>query len=86
MTVEEYYTAPEQDVFEEIKREAIGIWKEYDDTYGYASGKINSIKDIHNVKDNAWYMVGMFDSENQAKLLARVSEKTRELIHRARGY
>ena len=80
MTQEQYYTAPPQEVFDEIKTAAIQIWSEYDDQYGYASGKIGRIKDIENVKDNAWYMVAMFDGHNQQKLFTLVSDATRDMI------
>lgn len=80
MTHYQYYTAPPQAVFDEIKAAAIEIWKTYDDTYGYATDKINAIKDIQNVKDNAWYMVAMFDHINRAKLLSKVGLGTRMLI------
>ena len=75
-----YYTAPPQAVFDEIKAAAIEIWKTYDDTYGYATDKIDSIKDIQNVKDNAWYMVAMFDAPNRVKLLLKVSDATKLMI------
>lgn len=80
MTQEEYYTAPAQEIFDDIKQAAIKIWREYDDTYGYATGKIGGIKDIQNVKDNAWFIVAMFDHINQAKLLLHVSDATREIL------
>ena len=83
MTVDEYYTAPPQDVFDDIKNNAIVIWETYDDTYGYQSEKINKIKSIKNVKDNAWYIVAMFDAGNIIKLLTLVKPDTRELIIRA---
>lgn len=83
MTQEEYYTAPPDAVFEDIKRCAIAIWQTYDDAYGYATGKINAIKDIANVKDNAWNMVVMFDWKNKQKLLTLVQPETREMILRA---
>lgn len=80
MTREQYYTAPPQKVFDEIKTAAIEIWSGYDDTYKYATGKIDRIKDIKNVKDNAWYMVAMFDYDNQRKLLNMVSPETAAMI------
>lgn len=80
MTTEEYYTAPPDDVFNEIKEAAIKIWSSYDDTYGYATEKIGRIKDIENVKDNAWYMVAMFDQPNQCKLVSLVSDKTKVYV------
>lgn len=83
MTPEEYYVPPSDAVFEDIKRCSIAIWKTYDDTYGYATKKIDSIKDIANVKDNAWYMVAMFDYKNREKLLYLVQPETAKLIHRA---
>lgn len=83
MSVDLYYTAPTQEVFDDIKENAIKIWKTYDDQFGYATDKINSIKDIGNVKDNYMYMVSMFDSNNQAKLFDMVKPETATLIKEA---
>lgn len=80
MTQTEYYTAPSQEVFDEIKQAAIEIWEGYDDSYGYASEKINQIKNLQNASDNAWYMVAMFDRSNQTKLMRLVSAQTCDLI------
>ena len=76
----DYYKAPDQDVFDEIKRASIELWRTYDDTYGYASQKISRIKDIENVRDNAWYMVAMFDQFNQIKLIKLLNEKARTAV------
>lgn len=65
----DYYKAPSDEVFNEIKRACIELWSTYDDTHGYASEKIDQIKGIRNISDNAWYMVAMFDPTNQQKLL-----------------
>jgi hypothetical protein len=83
MSVDLYYTAPTQEIFNDIKENAIKIWKTYDDQFGYASEKINSIKDIENVKDNYMYMVAMFDSSNQVSLLSMVKPATATLIKEA---
>ena len=72
-----YYTEPKEEQFEELKSKAIEIWSEYDDTYGYATEKINAIKDIKNIQDNFMYMVAMFDMNNQRKLANKLSEETR---------
>lgn len=80
MTREQYYTAPSDEVFDDIKQNAIKIWQSYDDTYGYATSKIDRIKDIANVQDNAWYIVAMFDIHNQRKLLTMVTPETARLI------
>ena len=85
MTEEQYYTAPSQEIFDDIKEAAIKIWQGYDDTYGYATGKVDRIKDISNVRDNYAYMVAMFDPPNTAKLQMTVKRKdTEDLIIRLR--
>lgn len=70
MSSEIYHTPPSQEIFDDIKQAAIQIWQSYDDTHGYASEKIDSIKDLKNVGDNYMYIVAMFDSNNQKKLMA----------------
>lgn len=76
----DYYTAPSDEVFNEIKEKAIEIWQTYDDTYGYASEKIGYVNKITNFKDNWGTIVGMFDSINQQKLLAKLSPGAREKV------
>jgi hypothetical protein len=83
MEAELYYTAPKDEYFEEVKREAMKLWKEVDsdnDKFGYATGKINRIKDIKNIDDNFMYMVAMFDIHNQQKLASKLSEETKKAI------
>ena len=63
-----YYTKPSDECFEEVKQAAIDVWNTYDNEYGYATEKINGIKDIKNVSDNLMYIVAMFDQNNQSKL------------------
>lgn len=75
-----YYTPPSDEIFEEVKSKAIEIWGVYDDTYGYATEKINRIKDLKNVSDNFMYMVAMFDLSNQARLATIVSEDARRAV------
>lgn len=86
MTPEEYYIAPAQQIFDDIKQAAIQIWNQYDDTHGYRTEKLSRITDLQNISDNAWYMVAMFDTPNQNKLLTIVTPETAEQIRRARGY
>lgn len=73
----DYYSAPPQEVFEDIKKCATDIWNTYSDQFGYRSEKLDRIKDLENVSDNAWYIVAMFDGSNQAKLFMRVKPETR---------
>lgn len=81
-----YYTPPTkatQEQFDELKAKAIELWKEVDkdnDKYGYASEKINKIKDLENVGDNFIYMVAMYDSINQLLLAGRLSPETKQAV------
>lgn len=76
MSQELYYTAPSDEMFEEIKREAIKIWESYDNAHGYVDEKVGSIKDIKNIKDNYMWMVAIFDPFNQDKLFAALKPET----------
>jgi len=73
MSQELYYTAPSQEVFDEVKNEVINIWNDYDDTFGYATDKINRIKNIQNIRDNFMYIMSMFDHVNIVKLRSSIS-------------
>lgn len=84
-TPEQYYLTPPKHIFDDIQANARLIWQAYDNTHGYASEKLEKI-DIHNVSDNAWYIVAMFDTPNQNKLLDMVQPETAEYIRNARGY
>lgn len=75
-----YYDAPSDAVFNEIKEKAIEIWRTYDDTYGYATEKIDRVNSIKNIKDNWGEIVGMFDYINQAKLLDKLSDEARKKV------
>ena len=74
----QYYTAPSQESFEDMKQCAINIWKGYDDTFNYATQKINRIKDIVNFSDNFMHIMAMFDINNQRKLVKNLKPKTIE--------
>lgn len=75
-----YYIPPEDKIFNEVKEEAIKIWQSYDDTYGYASGKIGRIKDIENIQDNFMYIVAMFHPLTQKKLIKSISIEAQQAI------
>lgn len=81
----DYYSPPPDEIFEDIKENAIKIWQTYDNEFGYVDEKVNRIKDLKNTSDNAWFMVAMFDYRNQAKLLGMVQPKTRIMLQRAIG-
>ena len=78
-----YYTPPRQELFEAVKSRAMELWKEIDtdnDKYGYATGKINRIKDLENIGDNFITIIGMFDIHNQRLLANRLAEETKTAI------
>ncbi len=75
-----YYLPPTNKIFSEVKKAAIKVWSNYDDTYGYASGKIDSIKDIGNIGDNLMFIVAMFDINNQTELAFSLSPQSRKAI------
>lgn len=75
-----YYIPPTNEIFNELKEAAIKVWKEFDDAHGYATNKINRIKDITNVQDNFMYIVCMFDINNQRKLSNLLSVETRKAV------
>lgn len=71
-----YYTPPSDELFNEVKENAIALWRTIgDDKYGYQSQKIEMIQDIGNTKDNFMFMVAMFDIINQRKLSTMISEE-----------
>lgn len=75
-----YYTPPTQEQFDEVKNVAMKIWNDYDNTYGYATEKINKIKDLKNVSDNVMYIVSMFDFKNQIRMANELSETTKHEV------
>lgn len=85
-----YYIAPKDEVFEQIKAKATELWQTYDNTYGYVDEKVNRIKDIQNIRDNACYIVAMFDYPNQNKLLKMVDGEAKTwllgLLEYSRSY
>lgn len=75
-----YYTAPPQEIFDEVKTACMAIWNGYDNEFGYVDEKINAIKEIENVGDNFMYMVAMFDVFNQSKLFKLLSPEVKKAI------
>lgn len=75
-----YYIPPTDDVFNEVRDKAIEIRNTYDDTYWYATEKIDRIKDLINIRDNMMYIVSMFDVINRGNLLDSLSDKARQAV------
>ena len=64
-----FYIAPETHIFEDVKMAAVRICKKYyDNDYGYVDEKVNRINKIMNIRDNACYIMAMFDMNNKQRL------------------
>ncbi len=78
-----YYISPSDEIFEEVKNKAMELWRVIDtdnDKYGYATEKINRIKDLENFSDNLMSIVAMFDILNQRNLANSLSGKAKQEI------
>lgn len=75
-----YYTPPEQALFDELKDACIAIWETYDDTYNYATNKVDQVKSLHNISGNFMDMIGMFDILNQEMLAEQLSQECNTAI------
>ena len=76
-----YYTAPTDELFEELKKEALNIWTNLPDAHpSYVEEKVSRIQNIKNISDNFMYIVAMFDDSNQRKLASVLSEACREAV------
>jgi hypothetical protein len=72
---------PSQEIFIEMKRAAISIWKDYDNKFGYATEKIKRINSIENVSDNAMVFYRMFDHWNKQLMESKLSEEAINYIN-----
>ncbi len=78
-----FYTAPSQEIFEEMQKLAIEIWNTYDDTHLYATTKVNHVIMIQNKGSGFMAIFQMFDVNNQTKILNKASpELVSEIIIR----
>lgn len=80
MKINLYYTPPNDDIFEEVKKCSIKIWQRYDNQFGYVDEKVNKIKNLENIKDNFMYMVAIFDMNNQSLLANILSDEAKKEI------
>lgn len=75
-----YYKTPKLDIFNQIKEKSIELWNTYDNEFWYVDEKVDRIKDIENYKDNVWFIVWMFDTFNQYRLLQLLEWDAQELL------
>ena len=78
--IEYYYKQPKQEYFDELKSACIKFWRAFDDQFGYATEKINSIKDLENNSTNYMMMVKMFHQLNWEVLAELLSLEVRNDI------
>lgn len=76
-----YYTAPPDEVFEEVKRKALTIWNGMDSVESYRLEKTSKIEPLENIQDNMMSIVAMFDEKNQQKLSVILSDKARDEVY-----
>ncbi len=70
------HKTPSEEIFNEMKQEAIRIWQTYDNQYGYVDEKMERINSITNFKDNAMVFFRMFDNQNQFKMQQHLSPES----------
>lgn len=79
-----YYTAPSDEIFEEVKRKSIAIWMLLDGDEYEINNSIEYIQKIKNIKDNMMFIVAMFDNTNIQELFKHLSLKSKNaLVDRA---
>ena len=76
-----YYIPPSDDLFEDIRTQAIALWGTMGDEPTYSQEKIARIKDIGNIGDNFMYILAMFDSGNQRILASKLQKETINAIN-----
>lgn len=64
------------EIFNEIKQEAIKIWETYN-----ATDKITQVQDIDNIRDNYHFIIDMFDTINKSKLYSNLSSQAKEVFN-----
>ena len=73
-----YYTAPSEEIFNEVKKASIELWIErYPEETSpfYAKEKVAQIEPLQNIKDNMMSIVARFDPQNMAYLAGKLSEE-----------
>jgi hypothetical protein len=75
-----YYTAPSDEMFEEMRQSCLDQWATHDNTYGYVDEKTQRIKTITNIQDNFMYMLAMFDQNGQAAVISKLSAPTKTAV------
>lgn len=82
-----FYIEPSLKVFEELRELAIKeVWKKYDDTYKYATNKIDYINWFKNLSSNFMTIWQMCDVVNQWKIWDKASNRLKKAIIERWGF
>ena len=76
-----YYTAPSDEIFEEVKKASIEVWSEKDSHPSYIAEKVERIESMQNISDNFMSIVAMFDTRNIATLRHKLSSESKKAIY-----
>ena len=78
-----YYTAPSDEIFNEVKKASMDLWIErYPEATSpyYAKEKVEGIEPLQNVGDNVMSIVARFDSSNMRFLAEKLSPEARKAL------
>jgi hypothetical protein len=73
---------PTNEVFNEMRKAAISIWRDYDNRFGYATEKIKRVNSMENISDNAMVFYRMFDHWNKQLMVSKLSEDAINYINK----
>jgi hypothetical protein len=79
-SVKLFYTPPREESFNELKEACIKFWNTFDDEFGYATEKIDRIKDLPNDGPNFVMMVQMIHPVAREVISKLLSLETRNEI------
>ena len=84
--MELYYIEPSDAIFTHLRTTIIAnVWRKYDDTYGYASSKIDYINSFNNLSDNFMTMWNMLDVHNAQIVLDKINFRTYKALKERGG-
>lgn len=76
-----YWIEPSDEIFTHLRTTIItNVWRKYNDTYGYASSKIDYINSFENLSDNFMTMWNMLDVRNAQIVLDKINYRTYKAI------
>jgi len=68
------------EIYNEIRYTSIRLWGTHDDTHGYATKKIDSIKDLPNSASNVVLIIRKFDHWYQKAIAGRISTEAKRTV------